>query len=305
MANYIKPKPGAQQVNQFTSSNPRAAAMFRSPLSGAVTGGAMLTGMNPAAQANAAYTPSLPWAGNVSSSPNIASSDDFTKQLAAVNSAWKTGINQSGQDSQPIYMQQQQYGQPTIHDIGMGIGGALMGQQLGAYMGFGNQMQNAMNQIGSVNAANQQASLMNKAYQLEYQKSRDKLAALSQLFGAGGTAVSPGGVTANLPLPSGEAPTLSTQTIPAPAMPTQLASTSQTAGLQNQWNDLNRQNAASTTTGLGLATLPMQASLDMSYPNALQQALISGGQYANRNLSQDYQDRLSNTALALSLLGYA
>lgn len=41
------------------------------------------------------------------------------------------------------------------------MAGALMGNQLGSYLGFGNQMQNAMSQMAMMNLANQQAKLYN------------------------------------------------------------------------------------------------------------------------------------------------
>jgi len=68
---------------------------------------------------------------------------------------------------------------------------SLMGQQLGAYQNFGNQMQGAMGQIGQVNSANQQAALTGDALNAQIQQSwipyymqQQRLKALEPLIGA-------------------------------------------------------------------------------------------------------------------------
>lgn len=69
---------------------------------------------------------------------------------------------------------------PTVHDMGMGMGRALMGNQLGGYLNYGKQIQGAMAQMyaqnnmnaNRVNAARQAAmgyGLQNKALDLKYQ----------------------------------------------------------------------------------------------------------------------------------------
>lgn len=56
------------------------------------------------------------------------------------------------------------YRQPAQQSWGMpSMGGMLMGNQLGSYLGFGNAMNNAMGQMAMMNLANQQAKLFNNS----------------------------------------------------------------------------------------------------------------------------------------------